>query len=332
LIAERSQLQREFLSNISSAQASGHSSSGNSANNAVLQEQITQKDRELLTSLKRYIDKKPDDLQMRALLARTHMGFAEYPAAIKQFQAILSRESDASQIMAELAQAIFLQAGNRVVPGVQMLVDKTLAIDAENTVALGLSGIAAFQNKQYQQAISVWQKAVSLQGPNSTNGRALQSGIRSAQALLAAQSASGPSASPTTESTVQPTGELTASSSDSAEPVIQVAVSLAEQVHYSPTDTVFIYARAWQGAKIPLAIARIQASQLPIDIKLTNSMSMAPSMNLSTAKQFELVARLSKSGDPIAKPGDWQATLGPIEIDPAQQKVHSLIISQTISP
>lgn len=119
---------------------------------------------------------------------------------------------------------------------------------------------------------------------------------------------------------------------DENEPRITVSVSLSSDIDVSPTTTVFIYARAWQGAKVPLSIARLQVSDLPVTLTLTNAMSMAPSMNLSTAESIELVARVSASGTPVPQSGDWQITQGPIEVNDLVSESSENSSANTVSP
>ncbi len=292
-----------------------------------LESQVQAVNQQLIAQLSAYVQDSPEDLQMRAVLARTGMTVGNYGLAVAQFRAILEYDPELTQIMAELAQAVFLQADNRVVPIVQRLADSVLEKDPNNTIALGLSGIGAFQSEKYEQAIDFWQKAIQLQGPNSPNSIALQRGISAAQQRLAA----------TTE---EPSQQAQIVASDAVmdeprEPSITVSVSLGEAVDAAPNTTVFIYARAWQGSKAPLSIARLQVQDLPTTLTLTNAMSMAPSMNLSTASEVELVARISGSGTPVPQSGDWQVTLGPIatakeSVTQTQNSAYSLLIEEQI--
>ncbi|MFT5116520.1 MAG: cytochrome c-type biogenesis protein CcmH [Kiritimatiellia bacterium] len=289
-----------------------------------LQSQIVESNRELVVQLRLHVAKSPEDLQMRALLARTALGLGDYGLAIEHFQGILSQEPELSQIMAELAQAVFLKANNRVVPIVQSLVDQTLKLEPNNTIALGLAGIGAFQSEKFQQAINFWQQAIVIQGATSPNSIALQSGITAAQQRLGVEDTTEVAAD------VQPATQQQAKADGGSEPSITVSVSLANDVKLAPEATVFIYARAWQGAKIPLSIARVEASQLPVTLTLTNTMSMAPSVNLSSASQLELVARVSVSGTPVPQSGDWQVTLGPVETRVINTQPYSLLIAEQV--
>ena len=246
------------------------------------------------------------------------MGAQDYDKAIATYQSILQQEPQASQMMAELAQAVFLKANNRAVPIVGMMAERALAIDSNNTMALGLMGVFNFQNERYAEAVSYWRQAVKNYPPNSPNATALQQGIAQAQSKLGSSSAN-------VESETQPTQTDTGTAAR-----LKVAVSIAAGVPVKPADTVFIYARAWQGAKIPLAITRITAAQLPLTIELNDSMAMTQGMNLSSAEQVELIARLSPSGNAIPQAGDWEVSLGPVKPRPQSPTVYPLVISKPV--
>jgi cytochrome c-type biogenesis protein CcmH len=82
----------------------------------------------------------------------------------------------------------------------------------------------------------------------------------------------------------------------------------------SPDDVVFIFARAPSGSKMPLAILRKKVSDLPFDFKLDDSLAMSPAAKLSSAPQVVVGARVSKSGNAMPAPGDWQALSAPVAV------------------
>ena len=83
-------------------------------------------------------------------------------------------------------------------------------------------------------------------------------------------------------------------------------IAAALKAKASPEDTLFVFARAVDGPRVPLAILRKQVKDLPLTFTLDDSMAMNPAMRLSTATQVIVGARISKSGNAIAQPGDLQ--------------------------
>jgi cytochrome c-type biogenesis protein CcmH len=97
---------------------------------------------------------------------------------------------------------------------------------------------------------------------------------------------------------------------------IQGRLTLAAKLkaQAAPEDTVFIFARALQGSRAPLAILRKQVKDLPLDFTLDDSLAMSPAMRLSTAKEVIVGARISKSGMATPQPGDMQGLTGAIAV------------------
>ncbi|MGO9445437.1 MAG: c-type cytochrome biogenesis protein CcmI, partial [Thiobacillaceae bacterium] len=86
--------------------------------------------------------------------------------------------------------------------------------------------------------------------------------------------------------------------------------ALASKV--SPNETVFIYARAESGPRMPLAILSKKVSELPLDFTLDDSTAMTPNLRLSNFDRVIVMARVSKSGNATGQPGDLEGSVGPI--------------------
>jgi cytochrome c-type biogenesis protein CcmH len=76
----------------------------------------------------------------------------------------------------------------------------------------------------------------------------------------------------------------------------------------SGSDTLFIFARAEGGSRMPLAVMRVTASQLPMRFALDDSMAMTPATKISGASAIRVEARISRSGNAIPQSGDLLGT------------------------
>lgn len=96
---------------------------------------------------------------------------------------------------------------------------------------------------------------------------------------------------------------------------IKISVSLdpALQAMLNPEHTLFIYARAAQGPRMPLAIVKHKAGELPLETQLDASMAMMPQMSLTKFEQVILLARISASGNAMPQAGDLMGETAPLE-------------------
>jgi len=96
---------------------------------------------------------------------------------------------------------------------------------------------------------------------------------------------------------------------------LKVAVSLSPAVakQAAPDDVVYVFARAVNGPRMPLAIVRKQVKDLPTTIVLEDSHDMGQGMTLSSAPEVIVVARVSKSGMANAQNGDLEGMSAPVK-------------------
>ena len=105
-----------------------------------------------------------------------------------------------------------------------------------------------------------------------------------------------------------------------------VNISPALSAKTSPGDTLYIYARAKSGPRMPLAIVRLQAKDLPAKFTLKDGMGMNPNMKLTNFPEVVISARVTKSGKAVPASGDLQGFSEVVRI--GDQKVNILIDQQ----
>ncbi|HXF44531.1 MAG TPA: hypothetical protein VNK91_00255, partial [Burkholderiaceae bacterium] len=98
----------------------------------------------------------------------------------------------------------------------------------------------------------------------------------------------------------------------SVQGTVQLAPALAGKA--APTDTVFVFARAVDGPRAPLAVLKLQVKDLPAQFSLDDSLAMAPQFALSKFENVTIAARVSKSGRPEPASGDLEGASGAVKV------------------
>lgn len=273
----------------------------------------------LIKKVNRRIDQSPDNSQLIFLLGQLSNQAGDYEESVRAYRRLKDLYPESTDVIGQLAQALFLRAGNIITPEVRENIELALSLDPEMPKALGFAGIDAFQNGRYREAIGYWQSAVKRLDPQSTDSQLLTRGI--AQAQIALEQGG--------EKLEIDDGQSAKKASANKNERIDVNVSLGANVsELSGDETVFVYARAWQGAKMPLAIQRFRVADLPIKISLNKDMAMAQGMDIGSVSQLEVLARVSVSGGVSPQSGDWVASFGPVILGDKPVKVSLLIEDQ----
>lgn len=244
---------------------------------------------------------KPDDAEGWTMLGRSYSVLGRYDEAVPAFQKVVSLRPRDAQALADLADAVGMRNGRSLEGEPEKLIEQALQVDGKNLKALALAGTVAFQRGDFARAVKHWELAVSLAEPGSDLVNNLQGGIAEARQrgnLLGASPA--PASSPAAATGTSVSGRVT--------------LSAALKAKAAPEDTVFVFARAAQGPKMPLAILKKQVKDLPLEFTLDDSLAMSPAARLSSAGQVVVGARISKSGNATPQPGDLQALSAPVAV------------------
>jgi cytochrome c-type biogenesis protein CcmH len=188
-------------------------------------------------------------------------------------------------------------------------VQKALKLDPTQPKALMLAGTEAFERQDHAGAAKYWDRAVRSAPSDSPFLAQARSSRDEARRL-----AGLPPKTDTTDATAA-TGMPVARVSGT----VSLAPALAAKAR--PEDTVFIYARAAEGSRMPLAMVKRQVKDLPLKFELDDSMAMSPQARLSSARQVIVMARVSASGQAQAQSGDLEGTSKPVALGQASLAV-----------
>ena len=245
-----------------------------------------------------HLQQNPSDLQGWLMLGKSYVFLQDYPKAAQVFAKLYQLQPENLEVILNYADNLAMSRDGQLAGEPAALIEKALTLEPNNNEALWLAGMAKMELGDYQQALNYWQKLAN-QLPADAEG------LGQVQAMIA--EATAQANTPKTE--------------------IAVKVTLDATLKAEANQTLFVYAQAVTGPKMPLAIVRKQVSDLPLSINLNDSMAMQPNLHLADFKQLKIIARISKTGDASTQKGDL---IGSTEISlPISQPV-SITINQSV--
>jgi len=274
----------------------------------------------MVEKLAQRMQAQPDDAKGWVMLGRSYAALQRFPDAANAYARAVALTPNDAQLLVDYADVLAAVAQSAAGEPTQ-LITRALQIEPGNLKALALAGSAAFERKDYAGAIAYWTQARTAAPAGSEFAQGLDSSLAEARAA-AGTSGKAAAASPTTApATTAAATAATTPAATSAVAASAAAEQLAGRVSLAPAlaarvaadDTVFIYARAAEGPRMPLAIQRRKVSELPITFTLDDSMAMAPEMKLSKFGSVIVEARVSKSGSAMSQAGDLRGQLGPLK-------------------
>lgn len=185
--------------------------------------------------------------------------------------------------------------------------ESALALDPGNPEALFWGGISASNSGNARLAIERWERLLETDPPGN---------VRRVLLERIAEWRSEPL--PPTAVPARASASVVAAS---------ISLSAQAQVAVAAGASVFIIARDPARPSPPIAVTRRLVSDLPLVVELGDQESMIPGRNLSAFSEFEMLARVSLSGNPIAQPGDWFAS---VIVRPADSKQVELVIADQV--
>ena len=256
--------------------------------------QAPQSMEEMTQRLERAVAAQPDSAEGLYFLGRTYMAQERPADAAKMFERAANLAGRQPELLGQWAQAQYFADGKKWSDKIQALTDEALKADPKEVTSLGLLGIAAFEGERYQQAIDYWNRLLAQLPPDDKSREALQGGIQRAAERL------------------QASGGKVAQTAAPKAALLKVSVDLASELKgkVQPGDSVFIFARATSGPPAPLAAKRLTVADLPVTVELGDADAMMPQLKLSNFPEVQLVARISRAGQPTA--GEWVGRSGPL--------------------
>lgn len=267
----------------------------------------------MVAKLAEKLKAEPNNIQGWQMLGRSYKVLKKYPEAVSALSHAYDLAKDSPEVVLQYAEALMLANSNNWAGKPDELIKNVLVQQPENLNALWFAAMATAQQGDKPSAVKYLRKMVGLLPADSPDRKELET-------LIANAGQESVNPAPVNPKTTDGVGK------GAVTVEVSLAASLTSQT--SPEDTVFVYAQAMSGPKMPLAISKKRVVDLPFTVSLSDADAMLPAMKLSQFKQVRLLARVSKTGSAMPITGDLLGTLENAEI--ARQQNYQIVINESV--
>jgi cytochrome c-type biogenesis protein CcmH len=269
----------------------------------------------MVENLARKVRERPDDAQGWALLGRSMSALGRFDEAADAYAHLLKLTPNDPQVMADYADTLAMVQGRTLKGRPYELARQALAIEPTHPKALAIAGTAALDEGDFPTSLRYWQTlADSLPADSPDAGQ-----VREVIAEVRTRAAEAGKPLPGTPKALAKAPPAAGGKSVTG----SVAISPALAANVSGNETLFIFARAEKGPRVPLAVVRATAKQLPMRFALDDSQAMAPGVNISSAEAMRIEARISRSGNASPQSGDLVGTSAVVK--PGAREVYVVV-------
>ena len=265
----------------------------------------------MVDSLSQKMQQNPTDPRGWILLARSQNALGRYAEASAAFERAAALTPNDAQLLADYADAAVMTQQGRFEGKPYTLIKRALKLDPNHMKALALAGTAELRMGNRPASLVHWEKLKTLVPKDSPDYREVESIIAEVKTTKLDAVAGAPASAATPMAPNPQVANVKAGTESAAKPGLKVTgkVVIAQDVagKLAAGDTLFVFARAKEGPRMPLAVMRVRAPKanaFPVAFELTDAMAMAPGVNLSSFAEVVIEARVSKSGNAQLQPGD----------------------------
>lgn len=305
--------------------------SRNTNTNARIQQELEQAAGQKLPPIEQMVEvlaaklrEEPDNAEGWRMLGRTYLILEQTDKAVGAYDRAYQLLGDsAPDLLIDYAEVLAFANDNSMQGRPLVLVNQALAVAPDMPKGLWLAGFGAYEADDFQVAIKHWSRALRNPNLGDETRQMLEQYLADARGRMGGGFE--------VDSGIEPIALGDDESSTETVPIsIEVLVSLDESLlsKAQPDETVFVFARAASGMPMPLAVQKLRVADLPISVRLDDSMAMMQGHNLSSKSKVVVGARVSRAGTPMPQPGDLQGVSE--ALDPKQAGKVDIVIDQVV--
>ncbi|MFC3031765.1 c-type cytochrome biogenesis protein CcmI [Pseudoalteromonas fenneropenaei] len=227
-----------------------------------------------------------DDAVAWMLLGRVAMSINDYEMAMQAFEKALQMTPDSPNVLINYSQVLLIEGSEGNINRAARMLSKVLQHDPGNIDAISLLALIAYERKDWLEAKTAF------------------------EVLLASLGQDDPRYAMITERIKEIEGHIASTQPKSAEASKQLVVQVTlapELVKEVPENAVlFVFAKAVNGPKMPLAVAKLHEFKFPLSVTLDDGLAMMPELKLSQYQQVMVTARISKDESVALQAGELE--------------------------
>ena len=275
-----------------------------------VKQQVAQQDVEkMVAGLAAKMEQDPTNLKGWAMLARSYKVMGSPKEAEKAYDRAGTYLDGDAQLLADYADVSASNANGSFEGKPQAIINRALKADPNNMMALWLAGTADYNRGNYKGAVQIWGRLAKLLPADSEDMKMIQGSIMEAR---------GKANLPPEPLVSQPTSPVAAVSGKNINGTVEINSDLKSRI--KPDYIVMVIARA-PGARMPVAIMRGKAADLPLRFVLNDALAMTPDALISNLSEATIEVRISKSGQAKAEPGDLYSEIQTVKVGTSNLKV-----------
>ena len=278
---------------------------------------------ELIDQLEQKLAANPGNSEGWALAGATYMRLGRFAEAERAYQTLHQLVGDDPHVLTAWADAALMANNGAFSPQIRARLERALVLRPEHDNALWIAALEAESRSDYRQAIDYLERLLPRIEDGREDAAAVKQFIaRMRQAVTTDSPANAVVSTDVDKNAAAGPGALTVA--------VRLDPKLAGELRRQgrADQRVYVFAKAVNGPPMPLAVSRHRASDLPVTITLDDSMAMLEGVKISTFAQVSVMARLSRSGEPMARPGDVESAAVVTRTD--NPPPLSLVINQVV--
>ncbi|KZN32932.1 c-type cytochrome biogenesis protein CcmI [Pseudoalteromonas luteoviolacea] len=253
-----------------------------------------------------------DDAVAWMLLGRVAMSLNDYEMAMQAFDKALVMQPNNHNVLVNYSQALLIEGTETSINRAAQMLSRVLRQDPQNIDAISLLALIAYERQDWLEAKSAFEVLLSTMTQNDPRYNLIKQRIADIEQKLESENA--------TEEVQQSGPQL----------AVSVTISEAIAAQIPNNATLFVFAKAANGPRMPLAVKKLTVFNLPLQVNLNDSMAMMPDLKLSNFKEVVITARISVDDSVMLQDGELEGSSDIVELKEGTQQVN-VTISRVIT-